>query len=104
VAKSPEINLKINNIIYDSRTNASIITNKLNDCFLTMGDLNDNISNKEYEYNTNNPSCSLYLRKITRTELYKIITNMKNDSAPGPDTISINVIKNLKDFISDIFF
>ncbi|KAL4089448.1 hypothetical protein QTP88_024483 [Uroleucon formosanum] len=47
VAKSPEINLKINNIIYDSRTNASIISNKLNDYFLTMGDLNDNISNKE---------------------------------------------------------
>ncbi|KAL4101148.1 hypothetical protein QTP88_021176 [Uroleucon formosanum] len=55
-------------------TNASIISNKLNDYFLTMGDLNDYISNKENEYNTNNPSCSSYLRKITRTELYKIIT------------------------------
>jgi hypothetical protein len=102
VAKSPEINLKINNITYNFRTNASIITNKLNDFFLTMGDLNGNISNKEIEYNNNNPSCSLYLRKITRTEIYKIITDMKNDSAPGPDTISINVIKNIKDFISDI--
>lgn len=95
-----EINLKINNIIYNSRSNASIITKKLNDYFLTMGDHNDNRPNKENDYSTDGPSCSLYLRKITKTELYKIITDMNNDSAPGSDSISIkNVIKNLRLYI-----
>lgn len=52
-----------------------------------MGDLNDNRPNKENEYNTNIPSCSLYLRKITKTEIYKIITDTNNNSAPGSDRI-----------------
>ncbi|VVC36760.1 Reverse transcriptase domain [Cinara cedri] len=67
-----------------------------------MGDHNNKRPDKKIEYNTNNPSCSLYLRKITKTELCKIITDTNNDSAPGPDGISINVIKKLKDFISFI--
>jgi hypothetical protein len=95
VSNSPEINLKINNIIYDSRSNASIIVNKLNDYFLTMGDHNNKRPNNKNKYNTNNSSCSLYLRKITNSELNKIITDMNNDSAPGLDGI---VIKNLKYF------
>jgi len=77
MSNPPEINLKTNNIIYDSKSNASIIMNKLNNNFLTMGDHDDNRPNKKNEYNTNNPSCSLYLRKITKTELSKIITNIQ---------------------------
>ncbi|KAF0747826.1 Uncharacterized protein FWK35_00018234 [Aphis craccivora] len=56
----------------------------------SLTDHDDNRPNKKNKYNTNNPLCSLYLRKITKTELCKIITNMNNDSFPGLDGISIN--------------
>jgi len=53
-------------------------------------------------YNFNNPVGSLNLRKITKNEICNIISNMKNDSAPGIDGISINVIKNGNDLIFTI--
>lgn len=67
-----------------------------------MSDHSENRPNEKNEYNTNNPPCSLYLRKITKSELCKIITDMNSDSVAGLDGISINVIKNLKHFISFI--
>jgi len=45
---------------------------------------------------------SLYLRKITKIKILNIISNIKSDSAPGLDGISINVIKKFKDFMSNI--
>jgi len=50
----------------------------------------------------NNQSHSQYLRKITKIKILNIISNMKSDSAPGIDGISINVIKKCKDFMSNI--
>jgi len=44
----------------------------------------------------------LYLRKINALEINNIISNMKGDSAPGKDGITINVVKQIKESISDI--
>lgn len=51
---------------------------------------------------SNNQSHLLYLRKITKTEISNIISNMKNDSAPGIDGISINVTKKFNKLMSHI--
>lgn len=51
---------------------------------------------------SNNQSHLLYFRKITKTEISNIISNMKNDSAPGIDGISINVINKFNKCMSNI--
>lgn len=45
---------------------------------------------------------SIYLRKTIKLEILKIITDMRSDSSPGNDGISINLIKKIKDHIINI--
>jgi len=81
------INTIVNNIIY-------YIVFIINDNFqilkisLYHSHSNENIPSIEPNYKQ-----SLYLRKITKTEIIKIITYMRGDSSPGIDGISINLIK-----------
>jgi len=58
---------------------------------------NENIPLIKPSYNQ-----SLYLRKMTKLEILKIISDMRRDSSPGKDGISINIIKRIKEHIADI--
>jgi hypothetical protein len=80
-----------------------MIANTFNSYFILMGNsINNNLTQKNgVSDNINNPTQSLYLRKTTKNEIISVIMNMKGDSAPGKDGISINVIKHIKEFISD---
>lgn len=97
-----EISLKLNNITYNSIYHPSLIANKFNDHFLSMG----NHSIKSNVNNNNriiaNPCSSLYFRKISNIEILNIISNMKKDAAAGFDGLSINVLKHIKKSISGV--
>jgi len=96
------IRLNINNSTYDSNTDPLILANEFNNYFLKMGNHKESNTINQNSNISNNQSHSLYLRKITKTEISNIISNMKNDSAPGIDGISINVIKKFNKFMSNI--
>jgi len=61
-----------------------------------------NLNKKISLPSNSNPNQSLYLRKITASEICNIIVGMRHDSTPGKDGISINVIKQNKETISNI--
>jgi len=68
-----------------------------------MGNPNNvNSSKKQYPPVYNNSTQLLFLRMTTKKKTDYTITNMKRDSAPGKDEISINIIKHIKESISDI--
>jgi len=96
------IKLKINNNTYNSNTDSFFLASVFNDYFLKKGNHEENNKINQNQNIFRNQSYSLYLRKITKIEILNIISNMKSDSAPGIDGISINVIKKCEDFMSNI--
>lgn len=70
-----------------------------------MGIHNNTIKNHNIKISlpiNSNPNQSFYLRKISASEVCNTIDGMRNDSAPGKDGISINVIKQNKETLYNI--
>lgn len=101
--KTTNYNINIKNKIHDSNLDATLIANTFNSYFISMGNPNNVNSNKKQYHSVNNNSTqSPYLRMTTKKEINYTINNMKGDSAPGKDGITINIIKHIKESISDI--
>ncbi|KAF0696550.1 RNA-directed DNA polymerase from mobile element jockey [Aphis craccivora] len=84
-------------------SHATLIADTFNSYFISMGNHNNANSNKKQYHSVNNNSTqSLYLRMTTKKEINYTINNMKGDSAAGKDGITINIIKHIKESISDI--
>jgi len=99
-------NFNIDNNNYESDNDQLFIANTFNRFFTSMGSQNNTTKNHFFQSNSStdklNSNQSLYLRKITALEVNNIISNMKGDSAPGKYGITINVVKQIKESISDI--
>jgi hypothetical protein len=97
--------LNIHSNIHESNEEPLLIANTFNEHFLTMGNHNNTFKNHNINNSlpiNSNPKQSFYLRKISASEICNIIDGMRNDSAPGKDGISINVIKQNKETLSNI--
>lgn len=62
---------------------------------INNSDLIENLINSQKEADT-----SLYLKRVSREEIEKIINKLKNKSAPGHDNITTEIVKKLKTHIS----
>lgn len=71
-----------------------------------MGSQNNDARKLDFQLNSStdkhNSNQSMYLRKINTLKVNSIISNMKCDSAPCKDGISLNVVKQIKESISEI--
>lgn len=78
-------------------SNTLEMANFCNTYFINIGvEMEKKINNAQYPIaEKENLQNSLYLRPVTKNELIKQISTLKNDSAPGKDGISTRVIKHV---------
>lgn len=97
---------KIGDIINDKGeciTNAKLKTTLFNNFFVNVGnELAKNIKPDRTEnLNVNRLPNSFYLTPITDTEIILHINNLKNNTSPGPDGLSVKVLKITNKYIKD---
>ncbi|VVC42488.1 Reverse transcriptase domain [Cinara cedri] len=99
-------NINIDNNNYESDSDPLFIANTFNTFFTSMGSQNNATKKLDFQLNSStdkhSSNQSMYLRKINTLEVNNIISNMKGDSAPGKDGISNNIVKQIKESLSEI--